>query len=486
MELSEKSKIFIAKGKSIYGDKYDYSKVDYINNRKEVIIICDKHGEFLQSPKYHLKGFACKNCNNNNKSNTEEFINKAKIIHNDKYDYSQVKYINSRTKIIIICPKHGTFNQLPNSHLSRHGCKICKLESQGDKTKYTNNEFIEKCKTIHGDKYDYTEVNYVNSHTKITIICPLHNRFHQNPSNHLIGQGCPKCGIETVANSRRSTTAEFIEKAKQIHENKYDYSKVNYINNSSKVIIICPLHGEFYQDPNHHLKKSGCPNCGYKIAADKIKLTTFEFIERSKIIHGDKYNYSEVNYVHNDLEVTIICSLHGLFTQKPYIHLQGRGCPKCNLCPKCQLWRTMGELCSYCKNIEDKKMHQKTKELRVVRFLKQALPDHEFIHNKSVGKDCTDGHLFPDIRFDCGYYHLIVEVDEHKHRGSNYECDEQRMRDIIAKLGQPCIFIRYNPDNQDSDKNVLLDTIEEYIDLDNEFNEDMFDDYGLRCIYLFY
>lgn len=122
--------------------------------------------------------------------------------------------------------------------------------------------------------------------------------------------------------------------------------------------------------------------------------------------------------------------------------------------------------------------------MAVVKFLKDNLPNNEFIHNKSVGKDCTNGHLFPDIRFDCGFYQLIVEVDEHKHRGADYKCDEQRMYNIIAKLGQPCIFIRYNPDNKKSDKNILLTKIKEYL----EFNEDetIWDDYGFKVEYLFY
>lgn len=243
------------------------------------------------------------------------------------------------------------------------------------------------------------------------------------------------------------------------------------------------IHGQFQQKPKLHLQGHGCTECGgYR----NTPYTAEEFIKKANQIHENKYKYSNVNYINNYTHIIITCPNHGDFKQIPTDHMKRFGCKKCNLCPKCQIWRTLGKICKYCKHTQNKILHQKTKELAVVKFLKNALPDHEFIHNKSVGKDCTDGHLFPDIRFDCIHYHLIVEVDENKHRGSQYECDEQRMRDIIAKLGQPCIFIRYNPDNKVSDKNTLLDTIGEHIDLDESSTKDIFDDYGLRCIYLFY
>jgi very-short-patch-repair endonuclease len=123
--------------------------------------------------------------------------------------------------------------------------------------------------------------------------------------------------------------------------------------------------------------------------------------------------------------------------------------------------------------------------MAIVNLLKEKLPDINFIHNKSIGSDCTDGHLFPDIRFDCDFYNLIVEVDEHKHRGANYKCDKQRMYDIIAKLGLPCIFIRYNPDNKHSDQNVLLNTITNYLDLKVD-NRVVWNKFGFKVEYMFY
>tara|TARA_B100000787_G_C16017232_1_gene216886 strand:- start:67 stop:534 length:468 start_codon:yes stop_codon:yes gene_type:complete len=154
------------------------------------------------------------------------------------------------------------------------------------------------------------------------------------------------------------------------------------------------------------------------------------------------------------------------------------------------LWRTGGKLCSYCIPQKENKKYQKTKEYKIVKFLRENI-DINFIHNKSVGTECTiddrentNGHLYPDIRFDCLTFNLIVEIDEFQHRGSNYNCDERRMYDIIAKLGISCVFIRYNPDNKDSNKNNLLKEINKY--LEYNYEEIDFDDYGLNVNYMYY
>lgn len=194
------------------------------------------------------------------------------------------------------------------------------------------------------------------------------------------------------------------------------------------------------------------------------------FIEKAKKIHGEKYNYQKVDYKNSQEKVIIICKIHGEFKQTPNSHLQGSGCLKCQLCPKCLLWQTHGKPCQYCKPITKNKLFYKTKEMDVVKYLKEKLPNDEFIHNKSVGIECTGGHFYPDIRFDCLWFQLIVEVDEYKHRGADYKCDEKRMYDITANLGQPCIFIRYNPDSKESNKETLLEKIQYYLNLKDKYS----------------
>ena len=164
--------------------------VDYINAISKIKIICLEHGVFEQTPNNHInRKYGCSNCSINKKINNNEFIERAKLIHGDKYDYSLVNYINAKTKITIICKEHGEFNQIASSHTDQKtGCSFC-----SKKHNYTTDEFIERARLIHGDRYDYSLVNYVNNYTKIEIICPEHGLFEPRPKNHLNGSGCPIC-----------------------------------------------------------------------------------------------------------------------------------------------------------------------------------------------------------------------------------------------------------------------------------------------------
>ncbi len=253
---------FIAKATKIHGDKYDYSKVNWVNvsnlQKDFITIICHEHGEFKQRPYSHMNGTGCPKCARPNANmTTEEFIAKAKEVHDNKYDYSKTKYVDAKTKVCIICPKHGKFWQTPSSHLQGHCCKKCVTPNAN----MTTEEFIEKAREIHGDKYDYSKVEYVDTKTKVCIICPIHGEFWQSPNKHLSGQGCPKCKSQKIRDSLKLTLTEFIKRSKKIHDDKYDYSKVEYTNFATKVCIICPEHGEFWQTPNNHLAGKGCPNC---------------------------------------------------------------------------------------------------------------------------------------------------------------------------------------------------------------------------------
>lgn len=179
---------FIEKAKTIHGDKYDYSLVDYKTNKIKVKILCPVHGEFEQRPNAHLQGCMCHDCNGNKKINTEKFIEISKNIYNNKYDYSLVEYKTDKIKVKIICPIHGIFEQSPNVHYN-HGCYDC----SNDDRKFTTDEFINKSKKLHGDKYDYSLVNYEDIKTKVKIICPIHGIFEQTPLSNLKGHGCAMC-----------------------------------------------------------------------------------------------------------------------------------------------------------------------------------------------------------------------------------------------------------------------------------------------------
>ena len=184
-------------------------------------------------------------------------------------------------------------------------------------------------KLKHGDKYDYSKVEYINAKTKICIICPVHGEFWQNPNNHRYGYGCKLCGNDLSSKNSRRTQLSVISEFNERHSEKYDYSKVEYNGMLGYVTIICKIHGDFLQTPDNHRYGIGCPRCGDKNTSDKLKFSQEQVIKDFKKIHGNKYNYSKVKYEENHKDVIIVCAIHGEFNQRPSNHKMGKGCKKC-------------------------------------------------------------------------------------------------------------------------------------------------------------
>ena len=192
---------FIKKAKEVHKGKYDYSKVNYEKSNIKVCIICPNHGEFWQTPNNHLNGQDCPKCSGNYVPSTEEWVDLANEIHNGKYDYSKVNYVNNKTKVCIICPEHGEFWQVPHQHTKGQGCPKCANEANGERCRSSKEDFIKKARKKHGNKYDYSKVDYVNCDTKVCIICPKHGEFWQRPADHLRGRGCSKCNLSHLERS---------------------------------------------------------------------------------------------------------------------------------------------------------------------------------------------------------------------------------------------------------------------------------------------
>lgn len=271
---------FIKKARNVHGDKYDYSKSLYLGSREKIEIICPLHGSFFQLATNHLSGKGCKECSKiqvikNQSSNTEDFINKARNVHGDIYDYSLVDYENNHTQVEIICTEHGKFLQSPKDHLSGKGCSSCGKEKTKSRLMLSKDEFIKRANEVHGNKYDYSLVNYKDTRTKVEIICKEHGSFFQSPNKHMQGNGCPACGRERTAEHNFLTLDDFIWKAKNVHGDKYDYSKSLYTGADNKLEIICEKHGKFEQTPHNHLKGTNCPSCGASISKPEIKLKDF-------------------------------------------------------------------------------------------------------------------------------------------------------------------------------------------------------------------
>ena len=280
----------------------------------------------------------------------DEIILKFKEVHGEKYDYTNINYVNNKVKVPIICPGHGIFWQSPHQHIAGHGCPVCGIKKRTKNITFSREKFIQKAQVIHGGKYDYSEVIYSNNKIKIKIICPIHGVFWQLPYTHLQGGGCLKCANNIL------TLEEIILKFREIHGEKYEYPIVKYFGLKHKITIICPIHGSFKQAAGLHLQGCGCPKC-----AKNRKLTQDEIILKFKEVHGEKYDYSKVIYSGMTKKIEIICPIHGIFKQLPQPHLQGCGCPKCAKLK----FRSKGEIemCEYIKSIYPGKVSENSRKL---------------------------------------------------------------------------------------------------------------------------
>lgn len=257
---------------------------------------------------------------------TEEFIEKSTKIHNGKYSYEKSEYLGNKKSIIIKCPEHGYFEQSAGSHMSGRGCGKCAGNIQ-----YTKDEFVQKANNVHNNKYNYEHVIYTGIFNKVNIECLVdgHGIFEQTPDAHINNlQGCPKC-----SNNKKLDQEYFIEKVTEIHNGKYSYENVVYVDRLTNIEIICPMHGSFLQKPREHLRGSGCQMCQRVSIGITHTGTLSNFIESSRKVHGDRYTYDEqCVYVNCDTKLKILCNVpgHGYFEQTPDNHIRGNRCPKCN------------------------------------------------------------------------------------------------------------------------------------------------------------
>lgn len=261
----------------------------------------------------------------NLKDRTPVFVEKARKVHGDKYDYSQTKYVNSTTKLTIICPQHGPILTHPQTHLGGSGCPKCSMKAVHEAQSLTTEEFVESCIEKFGDKYDYSRVKYVNSKTPIEVGCPEHGWFSVLPFNYKTYKlGCAQCAEVIRAKEYAIPFTEFVERSQAIHGNRYIYHEEDYTYIKNKTRITCREHGDWWINGIHHTRGTGCAKC-----AQVALKTTDDFIREAKLVHGDKYDYTDTVYTRNKYKVEIRCPEHGVFRQQAGSHLRGSGCSAC-------------------------------------------------------------------------------------------------------------------------------------------------------------
>lgn len=263
---------FILDCRKVHEDKYDYSLVSYTRGRDKVTIVCPVHGPFSLEAQSHCAGHGCRECNKLTKKKTgpavgmyrktkELFVEEASKVHGSFYDYSNFVYTHGKEPSTILCPIHGPFLQIPNSHLQGSGCRKCGLVRAGMLGRGSTETFIARAKVVHNDYYDYTKSTYTKSGSLLKIICPVHGDFELPATSHLSGQGCKKCSITKRSKELLIPEEDFLKRCTEIHNGKYDYSKAIYTGTKYKFIVTCPMHGDFMQNAGHHSKGIGCPAC---------------------------------------------------------------------------------------------------------------------------------------------------------------------------------------------------------------------------------
>ena len=339
MTVLEKNKeAFLDKAKAKYGDLFDYSRVVYVNTHTPVLIECKKHNNwFTQLPSSHLKHNGCRQCYNETYTKSQEhFLQKAKEVHGDKYDYSKAKYTGSAKKVTIICKKCGMeFRQSPNNHITqKQGCPYCAKRKSDllkpppipEDTHWKKQRFILRAKAKYGKLYTYNNVVWRDNDWPVSITCPIHGEFLKTPHEFLRPgyHGCIRC-----SDKKRMSLDEFLEKAKAKHGDKYDYSQVDLHN--KQIHIYCKKHHEWFtQEPRNHLRYTGCKGC----IRDQIGLTADGFLQAAKAKWGNTYGYSRVKYKNNYTPVIVLCKQHGPFYVTPKEHIRTDrgmlgGCPIC-------------------------------------------------------------------------------------------------------------------------------------------------------------
>ncbi len=327
---------FITKARGLH-TSYNYSKTVYHRQTDSIIVICPEHGEFNVVAKQHVRTVGTVGCpvcgkekQGKTRLTTNEFIEKANTVHNNKYDYSKSVYVLSALKLTVTCPMHGDWEVKANNHLNGRGCPDCGTESMANKQKLSTSEFIKRSKKVWGNKFNYDNTEYRDSSKHVIIICPEHGEFSQLPQSHLDNkEGCSECAIIKHDSSLPTISyLDFVKNVRLIHGNKYTYPENcdDFLQSKTQLTITCPKHGEFIQRATYHLHGKGCAACAGKNKTSK------DVIDEFVLVHGDTYDYNAVEYIAAKNKVKIRCKVHDTyFEQEPDSHVHGRGCPQCGI-----------------------------------------------------------------------------------------------------------------------------------------------------------
>jgi len=324
-----KTQKFISRAKVVHQNKYDYSQSTYLTAKIKVKIICPKHGIFLQSPDNHLKGKGCPKCSGKNWTK-EDFLIEAKKTHGDKYIYKSVVYKNKKTPVKIVCKKHGVFFQNPYVHLKGSGCPKCVGKN------YTFQELVEMAKEKHGNKYIYKSIETKKSNNKsrtfFHIYCPIHNHsWHVTTDAHIYkNSGCKYCGNEESSIKQRSNFSDIKERIEKIFPTYTVIENNNYKNQHSKITYKCNIHGLQRGIVNNLLNGEGCPVCGQESRNSFFRDSWQNVIDKIEKKHPHYHVYRDQSFENHHSPIVFCCDKHGdkISTANSLLS-KGAGCDEC-------------------------------------------------------------------------------------------------------------------------------------------------------------
>ena len=353
---------FIEKSKKLYPDRLDYSLTKYVNSSEPVTLKCLLHGEFTTTPALHLNtSIGCRECNKAKKHTKESVLEQAKLKHGDLYEYDLSDYKNISSKVKLKCEKHGWVSVLASSLLRNGKCPKCHgaLDTE---------EFINRSKNIHGDKYGYEKVNYTKLTEKVEIYCnDCKNYYFQKPSEHLDGCGCNLCRT-----TERKTQEQFIKEANKFHNNFYNYDKTVYVNNKSMITVHCPIHGDFTVQAKSHLKTK-CRKC-----------------DKSSTSFPEQYIYFVIKNTYPEFTIQngfkILNKELDIFIKEPNIGIEYDG------------KRYHGEDAKILKDIE-KNLHFVNNNIQIIRVREKGLPEIE--HSVNITRKHKESRNITDLNDSC-------------------------------------------------------------------------------------
>ena len=263
----------------------------------------------------------------------QQFMDKLPQKVKDTLGLSKYVYCGNTGKSTVVCPVHGEYQAAASTLLQGCTCAKCFRASQIGDYGVSKEEFIRRYKASGRTGLDFTNSVWKGTNKKLIAVCYLHGEVPINPNSLMSrGSGCGKCGDIKTGLAGRNTPEKFLRQCREVHGDRYDYSKAVYVTSKNPVEIVCREHGSFFPVPGNFIgRRSGCPECGKISVGLQSRKSLTHYVSKFREVHGDRFEYKGLSYEGNYSTVIVTCPVHGEFTQRVADHQNGIGCSRCSL-----------------------------------------------------------------------------------------------------------------------------------------------------------